>query len=85
MSLLYRQPPDYRPPPLNLVDEVVRAPFNLQNYVNKGGLKLVGGNFKREGLATTVCALVPGCTQTGKGYSGPLDRSAVPKDGIGNM
>ncbi|OAK93901.1 PEBP-like protein, partial [Phaeosphaeriaceae sp. SRC1lsM3a] len=50
VSLLYRQPENYTPPQLNWVEDVVRAPFSLENYVNEAGLVLVGGNFMREGL-----------------------------------
>ncbi|KAL1598409.1 hypothetical protein SLS59_006693 [Nothophoma quercina] len=78
VSLIYRQPPNYTPPPLNLVEDIVRAPFDLQKYVAQGGLTLVGGNFMREGLGTTLCALVPGCTSTGEGYNGPRDGTALP-------
>jgi hypothetical protein len=78
VSLIYRQPANYSPPPLNLVEEVARAPFDLQKYVSEGGLTLVGGNFMREGLGTTLCAVVPGCTRTGEGYEGPRDGSALP-------
>ncbi|KAH7083568.1 phosphatidylethanolamine-binding-like protein [Paraphoma chrysanthemicola] len=77
VSLLYRQPPNYTPPQLNLIEDIVRAPFDLQAYVAEGGLELVGGNFMREGLGTTLCAIVPGCTATGEGYDGPLDGSAL--------
>jgi hypothetical protein len=81
ISLLYRQPPgNYEPPKLNLVEDVARAPFSLENYVAEAGLVLVGGNFMREGLGSTVCSLVPGCTANGVGYNGPLDGSAV--DGV---
>jgi hypothetical protein len=34
----------------------------------------------REGLGSTVCALVPGCTADGVGYNGRLDGSAL--DGV---
>ena len=78
VSLIYRQPSNYVPPPLNLVEDVVRAPFDLQKYVAEGGLTLVGGNFMREGLGTTLCAVVPGCTSTGEGYNGPRDGTALP-------
>jgi hypothetical protein len=78
VSLVYRQPAgDYSPPQLSLVDSVARAPFDLQAYVEEGRLELVGGNYMREGLGSTVCALVPGCTQSGEGYEGPLDGSAL--------
>lgn len=85
VSLVYRQPPNYTPPPLNLVEDLVRAPFDLQKYVNEGRLTLVGGNFMREGLGTTLCALVPGCTRTGVGFNGPRDGSALPANGVGNL
>ena len=85
VSLVYRQPPNYTPPPLNPVDAVARAPFNLAQYVRQGGLTLVGGNYMKEGLGTTVCALVPGCTQNGVGYTGPKDGSAEPANGIGGL
>jgi hypothetical protein len=52
---------------------VARAPFDLQAYVEEGGLVLVGGNYMREGLGTTVCALVPGCTQDGEVDGSALD------------
>ncbi|UPX14827.1 uncharacterized protein EKO05_0005298 [Ascochyta rabiei] len=78
VSLIYRQPPKYIPPLLNLVEDTVRAPFDLQKYVREGGLTLVGGNLMREGLGTTLCALVPGCTATGEGYNGPKDGTALP-------
>jgi hypothetical protein len=75
---VYRQPAGaYAPPPLNLVEDVARAPFDLQKYVSEAGLVLVGGNYMREGLGSTVCALVPGCTADGVGYQGPLDGSAL--------
>jgi hypothetical protein len=78
VSLLYRQPQgSYTPPPLSVVDSVARAPFDLQKYVREAGLVLVGGNFMREGLGSTVCALVPRCTVDGVGYNGPLDGSAL--------
>jgi hypothetical protein len=81
VSLLYRQPQgSYTPPPLSVVDSVARAPFDLQKYVQQGGLVLVGGSFMREGLGSTVCALVPGCTADGVGYNGRLDGSAL--DGV---
>lgn len=81
ISLLYRQPQgEYTPPKLNLVEDVARAPFSLESYVSEAGLVLVGGNFMREGLGSTVCALVPGCTANGVGYDGPLDGSAL--DGV---
>lgn len=76
-SLLYRQSGNYSPPQLNLVEDVARAPFDLQKYVDEAGLVLIGGNFMREGLGTTVCALVPGRTTDGTGYDGPLDGSAL--------
>jgi hypothetical protein len=62
VSLLYRQPPNYTPPPVNLVEDLVRGSFDLQKYVTEGGLTLVGGNYLLEGLGSTVCALLPGCT-----------------------
>jgi hypothetical protein len=77
VSLLYRQPKNYTPPQLNLVEDVVRAPFDLDKYVKEAGLVLVGGNFMKEGLGGTICALVPGCTSDGKGYTGPKDGSAL--------
>jgi hypothetical protein len=83
VSLIYRQPPNYSPPPLNLVEDVVRAPFDLDKYVRKAGLVLVGGNFMREGLGSTVCSLVPGCTADGRGYAGPRDGSAL--TGVGEV
>ncbi|TDZ39981.1 OV-16 antigen [Colletotrichum spinosum] len=54
VSLLYRQVPGYKPPPLDLIEDIVRAPFDLQQYVDQGNLMLVGGNFMREGLGSTV-------------------------------
>lgn len=78
VSLVYRQPPNYTPPPIGPVIDVARAPFDLQAYVDEGGLELVGGNFMLEGLGTTLCALFPGCTSTGEGYTGPVDGTALP-------
>jgi len=51
--LIYRQPPNFVIPPLQLA-EATRAPFNLQQFVTQGNLTLVGGRFMREGLGTTV-------------------------------
>ncbi|KAK3079764.1 hypothetical protein LTS18_003962 [Coniosporium uncinatum] len=51
--LIYRQPPNFVVPPLQLA-EATRAPFNLQQFVTEGNLTLVGGRFMREGLGTTV-------------------------------
>ncbi|KAK5721966.1 hypothetical protein LTR15_006560 [Elasticomyces elasticus] len=67
--LVYRQPPNYTPSPSVNYLPGVRAAFDLNGYVAQGGLTLVGGNFMREGLSSTVCAITPGCTQDGKGYS----------------
>lgn len=85
VSLLYRQPAGYTPPPLDLVEDVARAPFDLGRYVSEAGLVLVGGDFMREGLGTTVCALVPGCTANGVGYVGPRNGTALPTDGLGRL
>ncbi|KAF1924204.1 uncharacterized protein M421DRAFT_9031 [Didymella exigua CBS 183.55] len=73
-----QDPPNYTSRPLELVEDVVRAPFDLQKYVTEGGLVLVGGNFMREGLMKTLCAVVPGCSATGQGYTGPRDGKASP-------
>ncbi|KAK5686476.1 hypothetical protein LTS10_002594 [Elasticomyces elasticus] len=67
--LVYRQPPNYTPPPSVNYLPGLRAAFDLNGYVAQGGLTLVGGNFLGEGLSSTVCAITPGCTQDGKGYS----------------
>ncbi|KAK5726490.1 hypothetical protein LTR17_012715 [Elasticomyces elasticus] len=67
--LVYRQPPNYTPPPSVNYLPGVRAAFDLNGYVAEGGLTLVGGNYMREGLSSTVCAITPGCTHDGKGYS----------------
>jgi hypothetical protein len=80
VSLVYRQPKDYTPPPLNLVEAVTRGPFDVDAYVEKASLVLVGGNFMMEGLSTTTCALVPGCTADGSGYAVVRDGSAL--DGV---
>ncbi|KAH0429029.1 phosphatidylethanolamine-binding protein [Colletotrichum camelliae] len=81
VSLLFRQPSgDYKPPALNLVEDVARAPFDLGAYVQQAGLVLVGGNFMREGLGSSVCALVPGCTSSGVGYVGPQNGTALTTD-----
>lgn len=70
--LIYRQPPNYVPPPsLNYVPGV-RAKFDLAKYIKDSGLiGPVGGNYYREGLAQTVCLVTPGCTQDGTGYVAP--------------
>ena len=62
--LVYRQPPNYTPPPSINYLPAVRSKFDLNGYVAQAGLiGPVGGNFFREGLASTVCAVTPGCTQ----------------------
>lgn len=67
--LVYRQPPNYVPPPsLNYLPGV-RNNFDLNAYVAEAGLMgPVGGNYMLEGLDTTVCAITPNCTQDGSGY-----------------
>jgi hypothetical protein len=67
--LIYRQPPNYVPPPsLNYVPGV-RAKFDLAAYVKEAKLQgPVGGNYYREGLAQDICLLTPGCTADGVGY-----------------
>jgi hypothetical protein len=50
VSLLYRQLEGYIPPKLDIIDEVARQRFDLKGYTEKGGLKLVGGNFFQEGV-----------------------------------
>lgn len=50
VSLVYRQPGNYTPPEVGVVEGVVRTGFDLGEYVGEGGLVLVGGNFMREGL-----------------------------------
>jgi hypothetical protein len=50
VSLLYRQLEGYIPPKLDIIDEVARQRFDLKGYAEKGGLKLVGGNFFQEGV-----------------------------------
>ncbi|KAF2997029.1 hypothetical protein E8E13_000024, partial [Curvularia kusanoi] len=37
VSLVYRQPANYSPPPLNLVEDVARAPFDLQSVKEHDG------------------------------------------------
>jgi phosphatidylethanolamine-binding protein (PEBP) family uncharacterized protein len=66
--LVYRQPPNYVPPPsLNYLPGV-RNNFDLAAYVKEAKLQgPVGGNYYREGLAQAVCLLTPGCTQDGAG------------------
>ncbi|KAL0943473.1 phosphatidylethanolamine-binding protein [Colletotrichum truncatum] len=61
MSLLYRQPENYTPPPVGTGDSVVRVPFDLAAYVAQGGLQLVAGNFNRVALGRTVCDVDPVC------------------------
>ncbi|KAF4489974.1 26 kDa secreted antigen [Colletotrichum fructicola Nara gc5] len=81
VSLLFRQPAgEYKPPALNLIEDVARAPFDLAAYVQQAGLVLVGGNFMREGLGSSVCALVPGCTSSGVGYVGAKNGTALRTD-----
>lgn len=67
--LIYRQPPNYVPPPsLNYLPGV-RAKFDLAAYVKEAKLiGPVGGNYYREGLEQDVCLITPGCTQDGTGY-----------------
>lgn len=69
-QLLYRQPPNYTPPPsLNYVLGV-RNNFDLAGYVKEAGLiGPVAGNYMNEGLAQAVCAITPNCTQDGTGYN----------------
>ncbi|KAF6813217.1 phosphatidylethanolamine-binding protein [Colletotrichum sojae] len=86
VSLLYRQPDGkYTPPALSLVDDVARAPFDLEKYVREARLTLVGGNFMKEGLGSTVCGLVPGCTSSGVGYGGVKDGTAIRTDLLGGI
>ncbi|CAI0653047.1 unnamed protein product, partial [Colletotrichum noveboracense] len=86
VSLLFRQPAgEYKPPALNLVEDVARAPFDLAAYVQQAGLVLVGGNFMREGLGSSVCALVPGCTSSGVGYGGAKNGTALRTDLLGGI
>jgi len=68
--LLYRQPPNYTPPPsLNYVPGV-RNNFDLPAYVKEAGLiGPVAGNYFNQGLAQAVCAVTPKCTQDGTGYT----------------
>ena len=47
--LVYRQPDGEFTPSFQL-GEVGRNNFNLADFVSKGGLTLVGGNFFNEGL-----------------------------------
>lgn len=84
--LLFRQPPGPFNPVVDggVVTQAARAPFNLTNFVRENKLELVGGNFFREGLATLIPGL-PGATQNGEGYQGPLDGTAEPANGIGNL
>ena len=64
--LVYRQPPNYVPPPdTHYAPGAARGNFDLNAYVAKAGLMgPVGGNFFREGLGSTVCAITPGCVQS---------------------
>ena len=68
--LIYRQPPNYVPPPsLNYLPGV-RAKFDLAAYVKEAKLiGPVGGNYYREGQEQNVCLLLDGCTQDGIGYA----------------
>ncbi|KAI6843231.1 hypothetical protein KC340_g1401 [Hortaea werneckii] len=67
--LVYRQPPNYTPPPSLMYLPGVRNNFDLNGYVEKAGLiGPLGGNFMRQGLAQDVCAITPNCTQDGTGY-----------------
>ena len=50
--LVYRQPEGTFVPQLQ-VGEAGRALFQLQEFVDAGGLVLVGGNYFLEGLDTT--------------------------------
>ncbi|KAF2725910.1 phosphatidylethanolamine-binding-like protein [Polychaeton citri CBS 116435] len=53
--LVYRQPPNYAPPPKLENLPAARSGFNLNAYTKTSGLiGPVGGNFFREGLGTTV-------------------------------
>jgi len=49
---VYRQPAGVFVPPVQLA-EITRNNFDLGGFVEKAGLVLVGGNFLREGLAST--------------------------------
>lgn len=68
--LIYRQPPNYVPPPsLNYLPGV-RAKFDLPGYVKQAKLEgPVGGNYYREGQAQNLCLALPGCTADGTGYN----------------
>ncbi|KAF2754929.1 hypothetical protein EJ05DRAFT_479334 [Pseudovirgaria hyperparasitica] len=54
--LVYRQPPNYTPTPIDPVTLVAHAPFNLQQYAADNKLELVGGNFMQEGLSNVLSA-----------------------------
>lgn len=82
---MYRQPEGEFNPQINLITLAARAPFNLQEFVTKYDLTLVGGNYMLEGLDSLLVGLVPGATQTGEGYDGPLDGTAEPLEGIGKL
>jgi len=63
--LVYRQPPNYTPPPDVHYVPGVRNNFALNIYVAKAGLMgPVGGNYMREGLAQDICLITPNCTQS---------------------
>lgn len=67
--LIYRQPPNYVPPPSLQYIPANRALFDLAAYVKAAKLEgPVGGNYYREGLEQAVCAVTPKCTQDGVGY-----------------
>lgn len=72
--LIYRQPPNYVPPPSLQYLPANRALFDLAGYVEEAKLQgPVGGNYYREGQAQNVCLLLPGCTQDGTGYQPPQE------------
>ncbi|KAF2233062.1 PEBP-like protein [Viridothelium virens] len=67
--LVYRQPPNYVAPVDPQYVPGVRNNFDLNGYVAEAGLEgPIAGNFFREGLSSTDCAITPNCTQDGTGY-----------------
>ncbi|KAM0718473.1 hypothetical protein Q7P37_005543 [Cladosporium fusiforme] len=69
--LIYRQPPNYVPPPSLNYLPANRAKFDLAGYVAKAKLQgPVGGNYYREGQAQNVCLLIPGWIHAAKGALG---------------
>jgi phosphatidylethanolamine-binding protein (PEBP) family uncharacterized protein len=69
--LVYRQPPNYVPPPSLDYLPGARAKFDLAAYVKQAKLiGPVGDNYYREGQEQNVYLLLAGHTQDGTGYVG---------------